>query len=167
VTVRGQGRAHPPIPSTPRRQITDPCNKAAFNRNWVGALYALGQCKLFAGSIGEVIPLEQQAIRLSPRDPAIYLFYEEIGLVHLLESRIDEAIVWLEKARHANPEHPAPHIRLASAYALLIRATKCLPGLFDHEHAVPEVRELSCPVAAFDDYPKPIPRITPTDHAAG
>jgi hypothetical protein len=29
VTVRGQERAHPPIPSTPRRQITDPCNKAA------------------------------------------------------------------------------------------------------------------------------------------
>jgi ParB-like chromosome segregation protein Spo0J len=28
VTVRGQERAHPPIPSTPRRQITDPCNKA-------------------------------------------------------------------------------------------------------------------------------------------
>jgi hypothetical protein len=28
VTVRGQERAHPPIPSTPRRQMTDPCNKA-------------------------------------------------------------------------------------------------------------------------------------------
>jgi ABC-type dipeptide/oligopeptide/nickel transport system permease subunit len=29
VTVRRQERAHPPIPSTPRRQITDLCNKAS------------------------------------------------------------------------------------------------------------------------------------------
>ncbi|HZZ21398.1 MAG TPA: tetratricopeptide repeat protein, partial [Roseiarcus sp.] len=41
-----------------------------------------------------------------------------IGLAHLLQSRTDEAIIWLEKARSANPEHPAPHARLASAYAL-------------------------------------------------
>jgi hypothetical protein len=33
VTVRGQERAHPPIPSTPRRQITDPCNKAIRTGN--------------------------------------------------------------------------------------------------------------------------------------
>jgi predicted Zn-dependent protease len=38
--------------------------------------------------------------------------------VHLLLSHIDEAIVWLEKSCNANPKHPAPHIRLASAYAL-------------------------------------------------
>jgi hypothetical protein len=51
-----------------------------------------------------------------PRDPFLHLFYSEIGLVHLLQSRKDEAIRWLEKARHANPEHPGPHIRLAAAY---------------------------------------------------
>jgi hypothetical protein len=32
VTVRGQERAHSPIPSTPRRQMTDPCNKALSYR---------------------------------------------------------------------------------------------------------------------------------------
>ena len=43
----------------------------AFNRNSVGAYAALGWCKLFTGSIEEVIPLQEQAIRLSPRDPLI------------------------------------------------------------------------------------------------
>ena len=43
----------------------------AFNRNWVSAIHALGQCKFYIGSIEETIPLEEQAIRLSPRDPFI------------------------------------------------------------------------------------------------
>jgi TolB-like protein/Tfp pilus assembly protein PilF len=90
----------------------------AINRNRVGLLFALGQCKLFAGSIDEVIPLVEQAIRLSPRDPLISAYYSEIGFVHLLQSRTDEAMLWFENARNANPEHPGPHGRLAAAYAL-------------------------------------------------
>jgi len=39
-------------------------------------------------------------------------------MVHLLQSRTDEAILWLEKARGANPALPGPHAWLASAYAL-------------------------------------------------
>jgi adenylate cyclase len=42
----------------------------ALNRNLAGALDGLAWCKLFAGSIEEVIPLVEQAIRLSPRIPA-------------------------------------------------------------------------------------------------
>ena len=40
-----------------------------------------------------------------------------IGLAHLLQSRPDEAILWLEKARGANPKLPYLHAWLASAYA--------------------------------------------------
>jgi adenylate cyclase len=90
----------------------------AANRNSVGALHALGQCKLYAGSVEETIPLVEQAIRLSPRDPQLGGWYLQIGIVHLLKSRTDEGIVWLEKARSANSVHPAPHAWLASAYAL-------------------------------------------------
>jgi TolB-like protein/Flp pilus assembly protein TadD len=90
----------------------------ALNRNWVTAYSHLGQCKFFAGSIEEVIPLVEQAIRLSPRDPFIGENYSRIGRVHLAQSRADEAILWLEKARSAMPEHSAPHALLASAYAL-------------------------------------------------
>jgi Flp pilus assembly protein TadD len=44
--------------------------------------------------------------------------YARIGHVHLLQSRTDEAIPWLEKARSANPSHPLFRANLASAYAL-------------------------------------------------
>jgi adenylate cyclase len=90
----------------------------AFNRNSATALHSLAGCKLLTGSIEEVIPLEEQAIRLSPRDSQNAFRYLRIGLVHLLQSRTDEAIPWLEKARSVNPEVPGVHALLASAYAL-------------------------------------------------
>jgi adenylate cyclase len=89
-----------------------------FNRNWVNAFGPLGECKLLTGSIDEMIPLMKQAIRLSPRDPLIGIHYFRIGLAHLLQSRVEEAIVWLQKACGANAELPYAHSHLASAYAL-------------------------------------------------
>jgi TolB-like protein/class 3 adenylate cyclase/Tfp pilus assembly protein PilF len=90
----------------------------ALNHNFVGVPICLGWCKLQAGSIEEVIPLAEQAIRLSPRDPSIGVCYNQIGTVHLLQSRTDDAIVWLEKARSAMPALPGYRSRLAAAYAL-------------------------------------------------
>jgi adenylate cyclase len=89
-----------------------------LDRNALRALTGLGWCKLYAGSIEEVIPLVEQAIRLRPRDPGIGNWYLLIGTVYLLQSRTDEAIVWLEKARSAAPALAVVRIRLASAYAL-------------------------------------------------
>jgi tetratricopeptide (TPR) repeat protein len=90
----------------------------SVNRNHVWSLHYLAICKLLNGSIEEVIPLEQQAIRLSPREPRIGWWYAVIGRVHLLQSRINEAIVWLEKARTNIPAVPIVRASLASAYAL-------------------------------------------------
>jgi TolB-like protein/Tfp pilus assembly protein PilF len=90
----------------------------ASNRNWAAAFSHLGWCKLLTGSLEEAIALQQQAIRLSPRDPYMSILYFRIGYGHLLQSRTDEAIVWFEKARAANPGHPRPHGCLAAAYGL-------------------------------------------------
>ena len=89
-----------------------------LNRNSVVALQGLGRCKLYVGSLDEVIPLIKRAIRLDPRNPHIGWRYLLIGTVHLLQSRTDEAIVWLEKGRSAMPAVPFHRIWLASAYAL-------------------------------------------------
>ena len=89
-----------------------------LNRNAAYAFSTLGQCKLFAGSLEEAIPLQMQFIRLSPRDPLIGMAYFRIGATHLLQSRTKEAIVWLERARNALPESPNFRAMLASAYAL-------------------------------------------------
>jgi TolB-like protein/Flp pilus assembly protein TadD len=89
-----------------------------LNRNWAHAYSHLGWCKFMTGSIEELIPSQQKAIRLSPRDPQSGLFYSRIGSAHLLRSRTDEAIVWYERARNAAPAHPEFRTFLASAYAL-------------------------------------------------
>ena len=38
--------------------------------------------------------------------------------MHLLQSRTDEAILWFEKARSANPAHPGVRSDLAAAYGI-------------------------------------------------
>ncbi len=90
----------------------------ALNRNWAHAHSHLGWCRFVTGAIEALIPTQERAIRLSPRDPQIGLFYFRIGFGHLLQSRPDEAIVWCEKARNAAPAAPIFRTLLASAYAL-------------------------------------------------
>jgi len=90
----------------------------ALNRNWAHAYSHLGWCRFMTGAIEQLIPAQQQAIRLSPRDPQIGLFYSRIGSAHLLQSRNEEAISWYERARNATPAHPEFRTFLAATYAL-------------------------------------------------
>ena len=110
MVLRAQGRDAEAIPEY-EAVIT-------FNPNWVYAITSLSWCKFMTGSLEEGTAMQERALRLSPRDPAIDAWYWRIGMVHLLQSRTDEAILWLEKARSANPARPSPHAWLASAYAL-------------------------------------------------
>lgn len=89
-----------------------------LNRNWAHAYSHLGWCRFIVGAIDELIPTQEQAIRLSPRDPQIGLFYSRIGSAHLLRSRTDDAIQWYERARNATPAHPEFRTLLAAACAL-------------------------------------------------
>jgi adenylate cyclase len=102
----------------PQEAIPEYETVIAFNRNHVNALAAIGWCKLYTGAIEEVIPLLEQAIRLSPRDPNIGAWYNRIGLVHLVQSRIAEALLWFEKSRSTNPASSSVHSYLAACYAL-------------------------------------------------
>jgi class 3 adenylate cyclase/TolB-like protein/Tfp pilus assembly protein PilF len=90
----------------------------ALDRNRVNAIAALGLCKFHVGAIEQAIPAQEQAIRLSPRDPHLPNWYWRIGMAHLLKARIGDAISWLEQARSANPRLAGPRAWLASAYEL-------------------------------------------------
>jgi adenylate cyclase len=90
----------------------------ALDPNSVRALYNLGACKLFTGSIEETIPLIERAIRLSPHEPRRGVWYQIIGQAHLLQSRTNEAVAWLERARTALPVFSGIRALLAAAYAL-------------------------------------------------
>jgi TolB-like protein/class 3 adenylate cyclase len=90
----------------------------ALDRSRAPAYAHIGWCKFLTGSVDGVIPYFEQAIRLSPHEPAIAPWYGRLGVVHLLQSHTDEAILWLEKARSENTRLPFVHAWLAAAYAL-------------------------------------------------
>ena len=90
----------------------------ALNPNSTGPFQGLGWCKLFTGSLDQVIPLAEKAIRIGPRDPSIgYRFYI-IGMVHELRAEPAEAILWFEKARGTIATVPGLWAHLAAAHAL-------------------------------------------------
>jgi adenylate cyclase len=89
-----------------------------FDRNLANAYAWLGRCKLLIGSVDEVIPPTEYAIRLSPRDRNLPPWYGQIGAVHLLKARTDEAVPWFEKARSAHAGIHHIHASLAAGYAL-------------------------------------------------
>jgi TolB-like protein/Flp pilus assembly protein TadD len=112
----------------------------ALNRNWAHAYSHLGWCKFMTGSTEELIPAQEQAVRLSPRDPQIGLFYSRVGSAHLLQSRIDEAIIWYEKAANATPAHPEFRTFLAAAYALKGSAERAAAELAEARRLVGDDR---------------------------
>jgi adenylate cyclase len=78
-----------------------------------------GMSDTAAADIDRAEGLVSRALAISPRNPHAHLvWYLRIGIVHLLQSRTDEAVPWLEKARNFDPQHPQPHPWLAAAYAL-------------------------------------------------
>jgi adenylate cyclase len=111
--LRATRRNEQCIPEYPEYQ-----EALAFNHSWVDALAGLGWCKFWVGLFDEAIELHKQALRLSPRDPQIGYWYHRIGQVHLLQSRTQEAIPWLEKGRSAIPTFPLAYSFLGAAYAL-------------------------------------------------
>ncbi|MGE0257787.1 MAG: adenylate/guanylate cyclase domain-containing protein [Alphaproteobacteria bacterium] len=90
----------------------------ARDDNAAAAFHSLAQCRLVTGALDAVISLEQKAILLNPLNPQIAAIYHRIGLVYLLQSKVDEAVSWLEKARNTNPSLPFVHSSLAAAYGL-------------------------------------------------
>jgi TolB-like protein/DNA-binding winged helix-turn-helix (wHTH) protein len=112
----------------------------ASNPNWASAYAALGSCKMTMGLIGETIPLQKKAIRLSPRDPGIGVWYWRIGVVHLLQSRTDKAIVWFEKARVAAPGYALHHAWFAAALAINGQQERAVAELTEAQKLAPDNR---------------------------
>jgi TolB-like protein/predicted Zn-dependent protease len=90
----------------------------AADRNWANAYVNAARCKLLSGgSLEEVTAAVEHAVRLSPRDPALYYWYDLLGRVSGFQNRPADQIAWWEKSRSANPAIAAIHAELAAAYA--------------------------------------------------
>jgi TolB-like protein/class 3 adenylate cyclase/Tfp pilus assembly protein PilF len=90
----------------------------SLDRSRAPAYARLGWCKFLTGTADQAIPEFEQAIHLSPHDPGIAGWYGRMGAIYLLQSRVDEAIGWLEKANSENPRLAYVHAYLAAGYAL-------------------------------------------------
>jgi len=108
--LRAQGRCREAIPEFE--------TVISSNPNYASAYANLGWCKFLTGSIEDVIPLEEKALRLIPRGPFVGTLYLRIGTAHLLQSHYEDAIRWLEKARNTTLWPAEVRSYLASAYAL-------------------------------------------------
>ena len=101
----------------------------ASNPNDAGILSHLGWCKFMIGVTDDAKTLLERSIRLSPRDPGLYLRYFRLGTVLLFQDRIDDAIDRLESAHRANPSFPPVPLLLTAGYGLngdTNRATRAL-----------------------------------------
>jgi len=112
----------------------------ALDRNWVNAYFGLGQSKLHTGAIEETIPLVERAIRLSPRDPELGVWFNEIGVAHLLQSNTEGSITWFQRARNAIPAHSKFRSYLAAAYALRGEGERAAAELAEARRLSPDNR---------------------------
>ena len=96
----------------------------ALNPSFVGAYSPLSVASSFLGRPQKAIEYAEKAIRLSPRDPLLYVFYLEKGFALALLQRDDEAIDWLRRAVAAAPQWPLPQALLAAALSLTGQETE-------------------------------------------
>ena len=90
----------------------------ALNPSFVNAYSALCLASSFLGQPQKAIEYADKAIRLSPRDPILYVFYLEKGFALSLLHQDDQAIDWLRRAVAAAPQWPLPQALLAAELSL-------------------------------------------------
>jgi len=89
----------------------------ALNPSFVSAYTALSTANIFLGRPEKAVAYADTAMRLSPRDPQLFLFQFQKGLALVLLGRNDEAIEWLHRTLAAAPDWPMPHALLTAALA--------------------------------------------------
>ena len=105
------------------RRAVDLDPNSAFARGYLGATDAFG------GGYAAALPHLEEAIRLSPRNPLLILWYLCKGWAALTAERYEEAIEFATQAAEANPEFPDIYAVLASANGHLGRAVAAREAL--------------------------------------
>ena len=73
------------------------------------------------GRPNDGIPYIEKGISLNPQDPRNHVFYAFMAQAHLLAGRYDEAEEWASKAIRWKPDHPLPHLVMATSLGHLGR----------------------------------------------
>ncbi|MEO0913459.1 MAG: adenylate/guanylate cyclase domain-containing protein [Pseudomonadota bacterium] len=113
---------------------------------WINSAAALS----YVGRAEEALTHAEYAIRLSPHDPDIYMYYDVLSGVYYFNDRFSEGILWASQARALNGAYTSNLRQLAVNYAALgqkkeaQRAAEELLRL-DPDFRVSTYAEESCP----------------------
>jgi TolB-like protein/Tfp pilus assembly protein PilF len=98
------------------------CERAlAIDQNLAAAHGAIAAFKIHVGRPEETEAHVREALRLSPRDSAVFHWLMFVGGANLVLGRYEEAIEWLERSIKANRNNPLCHFHLAGTFAGLGR----------------------------------------------
>ncbi|HXQ50261.1 MAG TPA: adenylate/guanylate cyclase domain-containing protein [Stellaceae bacterium] len=89
----------------------------ALDRNFAPAYGSLGDLVTWLGRPEETIRLNEQAMRLSPRDPLVGNWQFDIGVAHFYMRDDEQTVKWLLRARTSNPQLPLVPALLAGVLA--------------------------------------------------
>ena len=84
---------------------------------------------MLAGRPAETPPLVEQALRLSPHDPSVGVFYWIAGRAYFFTGEYEQAISWLHRSIQARPNLWYNRLYLVSAYAHLGQAEEAASTL--------------------------------------
>jgi tetratricopeptide (TPR) repeat protein len=89
-----------------------------LNPSFIPTYLDFCQANLMLGLPEKTIEYADRAMRLSPPDPYLYVFYAQEGLAHIMLRQDDRAVACLRQAVANNPRFPSPVAYLAAALAL-------------------------------------------------
>ena len=99
------------------------CEQALdLDRNIAQAHSLIGYGKLFVGRADETELHIAEALRLSPRDPEVFVWMSYAGMSKNVPGSYEQAVAWFRRSIGANPNFPHAYFHLASALAHLGRA---------------------------------------------
>ncbi len=105
----------------PERAIAELNEALALDRNLAMAHAQIGSVKIALGRAEETEAHVAEAMRLSPRDSAVNVFYIFLGFAKLMLGKDEEALAWLRKSLEANRSSPLAVFTYAAALALVGR----------------------------------------------
>jgi TolB-like protein/Flp pilus assembly protein TadD len=105
----------------PERAIAEFNEALALDRNLALAHAQIGSVKIALGRAEETEAHVAEAMRLSPRDSGVSVFYSFLGYAKLMLGKDEEALAWLRKSVEANRTSPLAIFTYAAALALVGR----------------------------------------------
>ena len=114
-----------------------------LNPNMHLAYNTLGITKVLAGHAEEALSHFADAIRLSPRDPLLFVGYFGVGWTRFLLGHDDQAIEVLRKSTALNPGYPPANLFLTAAYAMQGRVEEARAALAVYLRSNPAVNTIA------------------------